>query len=390
MAASSAHPSPKSTYLTDPLLLPFLAPSFSATSYFNTTLPSPPSKTHANAQQQPQPTLSALASQTQFQISTLSAQTSRLSATLTALTDDILRCSSRLTYEIEVLRGEANGMAEALGERGELNEAIKTFVPDGLPSSSLNGMGDSIGNGASKRDDEDTTTTQHPQDQDQEQAPSRDSKQSHKTASATDPPITQLRTLLHVRASLTSITRTFSLALSWPMPPSLLPSSSSATSSLISITSPSSQTTTSSLETTGQTALANIKREIEEMLVVGDIEKARERVGELKACVEVWKGTGEEKARGKWVGEVEGWVEEVGGGMVRRGLVRGEGAGGGVGKGDGNGKDRVVGDEIKKGDGEKRIGGGGGGRGGVEPAAPARTGSGAGFLRRLRDEIYME
>lgn len=385
MTASSAHPTPNSTYLTDPLLLPFLAPSFSATSYLNTTLPSPPSKTHANAHQQPQPTLSALASQTQFQISTLSAQTSRLSATLTALTDDILRCSSRLTYEIEVLRGEANGMVEALGERGELNEAIKTFIPEGLPSSSLNGIGDGIGNGASNSNDENTTTTQHlqDQDQDQEQAPSRDSKQSNRTASATDPPITQLRTLLLVRASLTSITRTFSLALTWPMPPSLLPSSS-----LISITSPSSQSTTSSLETTGQTALANIKREIEEMLVVGEIERARERVRELKACVEVWKGTSEEKARGKWVGEVEGWVEEVGGGMVRGGLVRGEGGGGGVGKEDGNGNDRVVGDEVRKGDGERRVGAGG--RGGVEPAAPARTGSGAGFLRRLRDEIYME
>ncbi|KAL8820233.1 MAG: hypothetical protein Q9223_001497, partial [Gallowayella weberi] len=119
---------PESHHLTDPLLLPFLAPSFSASTYLNTALPPPPSsKPH------PQPTLNSLASQTQSHISTLSAQTTRLSATLTSLTDDILRCSSRLTYEIELLRAEANTLIETLSERGDLNPAIRTFLPDGLP-----------------------------------------------------------------------------------------------------------------------------------------------------------------------------------------------------------------------------------------------------------------
>ncbi len=106
----------------------------------------------------------------------------------------------------------------------------------------------------------------------------------------------------------------------------------------------------------------------------GEIGRARARVKELRDCVGVWRGTSEERARGKWVGEVEGWVEGL--------------AVGGGGKGDG---------EVKRKMGEGEWGGGlvvggGGGRNGVEQQVtiPARTGSGAGFLRRLREEIYMD
>ena len=107
----------------------------------------------------------------------------------------------------------------------------------------------------------------------------------------------------------------------------------------------------------------------------GEIGRARARVKELRDCVAVWRGTSEERARGKWVGEVEGWVE---------GFL--------VGKGEGSGGGEVV--KRKMGDGERGGGlvvGGGGGRNGVEQGTtPARTGSGAGFLRRLREEIYMD
>ncbi|KAI4268252.1 MAG: hypothetical protein LQ337_007946, partial [Flavoplaca oasis] len=301
----------KLTHLTDPLPLPFLAPSFSATDYLNTTLPAPPSKlpthpqqpvqphpNHAQQPKQPPPTLSTLTSQTQSHISTLSAQTTRLSATLTALTDDILRCSSRLTYEIEVLRGEAKGLSEALGEKGVLDPVIKTFLPEGLAPHSLlggeNKHGDREGNAANESEAEEwanktTTTNTKPWHQ----------KQMSASAQPTDPsgtpPIPALRTLLRVRAALVSITKTFSLALSWPMPPSLLPSTSS---SIISITSPSSSSTTASLEAEGQAALSNLRSEIEGILLESDgegqrggggLQKARQRVQELKECVEVWK-----------------------------------------------------------------------------------------------------
>ncbi|KAL9040095.1 MAG: hypothetical protein Q9180_002128 [Flavoplaca navasiana] len=370
----------KSTHLTDPLLLPFLAPSFSATTYLNTTLPTPPSKppqpNHLQQSTSTQPTLSTLTSQTQSHISTLSAQTTRLSATLTALTDDILRCSSRLTYEIEVLRGEANGLSEALGERGVLDPVIRTFLPEGLSSSSQHN--EAKGNqdeGGTRRKEVDTTKS----------LPQNDglgAKTVDPLAGNRVPPITPLRTLLRVRSALTSITKTFSLALSWPMPPSLLPST---TSSIISITSPSSSSTTASLEAEGQAALSTLRLEIEGMLLESDergAQKARKRVQELKACVEVWKGTSEEKARAKWVEGVEAWVEEY----ISKFMAARQGK-------ESVSRRQGIGGEGDRGVGEEVIGGVG--RGGVNvrntvEAPPARTGSGAGFLRRLRDEIYMD
>ena len=228
MTVSLAHAAtPESIHLTDPLILPFLAPSFSATSYLNTTLPAPPaSRTPHSVQQTPQQqsTLSNLASQTQSHISTLSAQTSRLSATLTALTDDILRCSSRLTYEIELLRGEANTLVEALGERGDLNPAIKTFIPTGLQFSNT-GIDDSGESPIASIQQQRQEVQQH----NEEQTPPTAPQPATITTNANNqPPISQLRTLLSVRTALTSLTQTFSLALSWPMPPSLLPSTTSS------------------------------------------------------------------------------------------------------------------------------------------------------------------
>ncbi|KAL8671574.1 MAG: hypothetical protein Q9168_003936, partial [Polycauliona sp. 1 TL-2023] len=259
MAVSPNNPPPsKSTHFTDPLLQPFLAPTFTATTYLNSTLPSPPSKTQQLSA--PQPTLSTLASQTQSHISILSAQTSRLSATLTALTDDILRSSSRLTYEIEILRGEANGLVESLGNRGGLNNAIKTFVPEGLDKLAI---GDS---NSDRRDDGKAADGElvDAEEKDGAEAVAQPFSELQATAinpqNRNDTPISPLRTLLLVRSSLTTIKSTFALALSWPMPPSLLPSTSS---SLISISSPSSQSSTASLESAGQNALREIRGEIE-------------------------------------------------------------------------------------------------------------------------------
>ncbi|KAL8728663.1 MAG: hypothetical protein Q9166_005227 [cf. Caloplaca sp. 2 TL-2023] len=361
MTASDPPPA-RSSHLADPNVHPFLTPTFSATNYLNNHLPPPPSTNKAQSSQQPR--LSALASQTASHISTLSAQTSRLSATLTALTDNILRCSSRLTYEIEVLRGEANGLVEALGKRGALNPTIKTFIPAGL-FSATNGIATSNGNG-----NEDTTNPGQPQTPTIPHIPKDPSKlEDPPAATEEELPITRLRTLLAVRSSLQRITQTFSLALSWPMPPSLL---SSTTSSLISISSPSSQQSSADLESKGQAALARIRSEIEDMLNDKDAEmgvrRARERVKELRECVGVWKGTVEERARLKWAGEVEGWVEDD----AKRRLGQGQLQGGG-------GPIQRV---IEKGEERRNM------VKGVE--APARTGSGAGFLRRLRDEIYME
>lgn len=115
----------------------------------------------------------------------------------------------------------------------------------------------------------------------------------------------------------------------------------------------------------GQEALSRLRSEIEIMLEEEDIENARHRVAELKQCVEVWKGTSEEVARRKWVHDLEEWVEGE--------ILNMEGvAGGEKGMGE-NGVTGVRGNEV-----------------GRREEMPVRTGSGAGFLRRLREEIYLE
>ena len=92
------------------------------------------------------------------------------------------------------------------------------------------------------------------------------------------------------------------------------------------------------------------------MLERGDVPAARARVRELRDVCEVWKGTSEERARGKWVDALEGVVEEkVGRGKAsfRPGAVKRDGS------------------AVR----------------GVETSGSI---AGPGFLRRLRDEIYME
>ncbi|KAL8682087.1 MAG: hypothetical protein Q9186_001876 [Xanthomendoza sp. 1 TL-2023] len=371
---------PQSHHLTDRLLLPFLTPTFSAPTYLNTALPPPPSPKPSSAQ----PTLTSLTSQTQSHISTLSAQTTRLSTTLTALTDDILRCSSRLTYEIEVLRIEATTLVETLSEHGNLNPAIRTFLPNGLPQT----LTTQNQNSSDDPNTQEPPSTTHPS---QPQPPT--STPNPNNNNNNEPPLRTLQTLLTTRSSLQKITQTFSLALTWPiMPPSLL---TPPTSSFITITSPSTQSSTADLEAQGQAALARIKAEITDLLLVDvedrggrdaageeeeedGIRRAREKVAELRECVGVWKGTSEERARGKWVGELEGMVEDAE--RMRGGSQQQQQQGQGQGKGSSN---REVVGEMGE-DKEKK----GLGKGVVEP--PVRTASGAGFLRRLRDEIYMD
>ncbi|KAI4164594.1 MAG: hypothetical protein LQ342_001907 [Letrouitia transgressa] len=346
-------------HLSDPLLHPFLNSSFSPIAYLNSTLPVPPPASKLQPQQQ-QPTLSTLSAQTQSHISTLNAQTTRLSSTLTALTDDILRCGHRLIYEVELLRGEANTLAENLSSRGTLATSLQHFVPPSSPPTAQNG-------------------TDHPQPQ--PQSPLTPQKPAPAAAAppalATEPPeLDSLRTLLRVRAALLSTTRIFSLALAWPMPPSLLTSTtSSLASNLISVSAPpqSSDTPGPDLEQQGQEALAKLRAEVEEMLLADDgLARARARVQELKECVGVWKGTGEEKARMKWVEGLEGWVEEVG--RKKGGGWTGAAREGGVAHPGGVGGREEAKSVV--------------GMMGRDEGRPSSRGPG--FLRRLRDEIYME
>lgn len=134
------------------------------------------------------------------------------------------------------------------------------------------------------------------------------------------------------------------------MPPSLLTTS---TSSLISVSAPIIDP---DLESKGQAALARLKQEVLDMLERGEMAAAKARVQELRDMCEIWKGTGEERARGKWVDGLEAVVEDR------------------EGSGKASARPRI----------EKREGSA------VRGVETSGSGAGPGFLRRLRDEIYME
>ncbi len=135
------------------------------------------------------------------------------------------------------------------------------------------------------------------------------------------------------------------------MPPSLL---TTTASSLLSVSAPNLDP---DLESKGQAALARFKEEVVEMLERGDMAAAKARVQELRDVCEIWKGTGEERARGRWVDGLEAVVEDR------------------EGRGKAGGRPRLV---------EKREGSA------VRGVETSGSGAGPGFLRRLRDEIYME
>ena len=92
------------------------------------------------------------------------------------------------------------------------------------------------------------------------------------------------------------------------------------------------------------------------MLERGDVAAAKARVRELRDVCEIWKGTSEERARGKWIDGLEAVVED----REERGKAGGR-----------HGLEKREGSAVR----------------GVETSG---SGVGPGFLRRLRDEIYME
>ena len=336
-------------YLLDPNLQPFLSTSFSPTEYLNAHLSSPPSGLSKSPQQSQ--SLATLASETQSHITRLTTQQTRLSTVLTELTDDILRTSSRLAYEVELLRGEAVSLCESLSSQGPLQEAIQRFVPDGLDlapaaSSSPSAPGSTL-NPTSPAKNETGTDAANP----------------HEPSA-----LSQLRTLHRIRTQLQNVIQTFNLALSFPLPPSLLATPASA---ILSIQSPN---TDPDAENKGQAALSKLKTEITDLMRGDEKEKAQQRVKQLREVCGVWKGTNEEKARLKWVEGLE--------------LL--------VGLREEEKEEKEKGREMLL---PRRPASTTGGkmrdasavRGDKEGASRSGTPStGAGFLRRLRDEIYLD
>lgn len=275
---------PKSSHVSDPALAPFLQPTFDPAEYLNATLPSlslsgrPVKGTSAS--------LADLSSQTQDLLSQLNAQTTRLSATLTQLTDDILRSGGRLAYEVEVLRGETIGLTDTL--KDGLQSDITKFLPGGL---ALDAEAKSP---SSRRPSEavqqDSAAVSAPQDTPIQQQP----------ADPTPEYITSLRTLTTVRSRLENVIKVFGEAMHWTLPPSDV----SLGSSLISVSAPEPGSDNATLEQRGKEFASALRSEIGD-LITGDPEdgpaKAQARIQALRDLAVVWKGTAEEKARGRFV-----------------------------------------------------------------------------------------
>ncbi|KAI4870622.1 hypothetical protein F4820DRAFT_402788 [Hypoxylon rubiginosum] len=286
---------PRSPHVTDPFLQSFLAPSFDAADYLNASLP--PLQTSATAITRAGDgavPLAELSTQAQTQLSQLNAHTTRLTNTLTQLTDDILRSGSRLAYEVELLRGETLSLSEALSDG--LHDEIVKFVPDGIQEQT----------GAK------ASGTSHAQRRLSEAVapPSLESKPRDTTSQ--DPQyISQLQTLVLVRAQLDTVVKTFGEAMEFVFPPSEL----SVSSSFLSVSAPEPGVEAHSTEEKGQQVLRQLKEEISDLLMkssdpVEGIEKAAHRIEELKQLTKVWKGTAEEKGRTKFIDGLAKMVED--------------------------------------------------------------------------------
>jgi hypothetical protein len=281
---------PKSAHVADPALQPFLNPSFDPADYLNASLPSLQSLSTPTRGGVP---LAELSTQTQALLSHLSAHTTRLTTTLTTLTDEILRSGSRLAYEVEVLRGETLGLSEALTEG--LQEDVIKFVPGGLDQDLARKQSRVEANGHRRR-----SSVGVPKTPIREEAPA-----------IVDPPyIQKLRTLTLVRSRLEMVIKTFGDAMAWTFPPSEV----SVTSSFLSVSAPEPGSEMHSTEEKGQQISKKLRDEIADLLIGGDpvdgIEAAAKRVEELKELAIVWKGTAEERARGKFVESLAKMVED--------------------------------------------------------------------------------
>ncbi|KAI2642290.1 hypothetical protein GGS21DRAFT_501810 [Xylaria nigripes] len=313
---SKAHPEPKSAHISDPFLHSFLEPTFSPADYLNSTLPSLQTSSRNNDPKAV--TLAELSAQAQTQLSQLNAHTTRLTNTLTQLTDDILRSGSRLAYEVELLRGETLSLSEALTDR--LNNDIVKFVPDGLQEQAPDSKGGNLTATATSQSTASTSQRRAsvaisalppvvpPIEESSSIPPPADTVPNNPT----DPTfITQLQTLTLVRSRLDTVVKTFGDAMEFVFPPSEV----SVSSSFLSVSAPEPGSKDRSTEEKGQKVLQQFRDDITNLLNAGPepadgIEKAAQRIEELKDLTTVWKGTAEEKGRTKFIDSLAKMVED--------------------------------------------------------------------------------
>ncbi|RDW86895.1 uncharacterized protein DSM5745_03537 [Aspergillus mulundensis] len=269
-SASTATATPNADYTN---------PSFDPVDFLNDSLP-PLTLQSSQSQSQYNPraiNLTDLSTRVQSILSQTNAQNIRHSTTLTSLTDEILRSGNRLAYEVEVLRGEAITLSDLVTEG--LAEEMARFTTAAT-----------------------STTTETPEGE--KEPPDGEEREEKKIEPEY---ITNLRTLNQVRARLEEVVHTFGDAMEWPLPPS----ETSITSSFISVSAPDAGPDSHSREEKGQEVAKKLRGEVNELLEGdGGIEAAARRVEALRTLALLWKGTAEEKARGRFVEELAKIVED--------------------------------------------------------------------------------
>lgn len=256
---------------SEEVLQPFLATSFDPADYLNSALPSWSS---SGQPREGTASLAELNTQTQTLVSQLNAQLTRLSNTLTQQTDDILRTGGRLAYEVEMLRGDATGLADVLVDG--LHDEILKFVPQGI---SLDA--EKAANGAD------------------------DAPKELPTAQSQPDYVERLKQLAIVKDKLDTVIRVFGDAMDWHLPPS------EAASSVIGMPSAADN---AELERRGKEYMQKQKAEIADLVDADDdaYEVALQRVEALRKLSVVWKGTAEERPRTKFVDELESIIDAAG------------------------------------------------------------------------------
>ncbi|KAL7799684.1 hypothetical protein V8C37DRAFT_365054 [Trichoderma ceciliae] len=308
---------PKSQHTSDEFLQVFLNPSFDPISYINASLPPLAPKSPAPISNPNAVPLAELATQAQTLISQLDAHTTRLSDTLTQITDDILRSGSRMSYEVEMLRGEALSLEELLFEK--LADQINMFVPGGLKRE-----GESKEEGGKKQGEEEgqkgkRSFVEESGEGSEAKAVSKAEVEAGGEAGtgagagAGEEPesIKHLRTLTLVRERLDSVIKIFGDAMEFTFPPSEV----SVSSGFLSVSAPEPGSELQSSEEKGKQVLKKLRDEVSSLLnnredPVSGIEKAAERIEQLKELTTVWAGTAEERGRTKFIESLAKMVED--------------------------------------------------------------------------------
>ncbi|OAQ98602.1 hypothetical protein LLEC1_03930 [Akanthomyces lecanii] len=302
---------PKSIHTSDDFVQDFLGSSFDPAAFLNAKLPplAPRSGTSAPAGAVP---LADLSQQANALLSQLNAHTTRLSSTLTQLTDDIVRSGSRLAYEVELLRGETLCLQETMHET--LQDDIAQFLPEGV-----RGRKEKERESPAGEDEKETGDDGKDNPKEKTAHAELPLPTGAKADSTSNEPtyVQQLRTLTLVRSRIETVVKTFGDAMDFGFPPSEL----SVSSSFLSVSAPEPGSEQQSSEERGQQTLKKLRDEINGLLrpaapdssnadPVAGIEKAANRIEELKELNNVWKGTAEEKGRSRFIESLAKMVED--------------------------------------------------------------------------------